>query len=311
MTILGQGGGNLVQQVLSNVIKIVKKKNSPCTAPCDGFVLKMHYQWTFWMLLGGFSMVWYSWYHRDIITCVSHFNADTQVRLDYINLCLSYPYVEDINDERSYLLFYRWIHWTLLILAMIYYIPRKISKYCENMKVKKLIEDLSVNCTRYDQGEKELVDRAVNYIKLNVRTHNGLFFKYFFCNILALGIDILCLHCLDYLLRGRFMHYGWMAYPFIRNPHDFNDYMSRTFPPFVSCEIGPVNEIINKRTEKFGCHLIMMELYEKIFLERTLRKDLSCNLGLVNYTSYPYMHLHSILMFHVSSIFPSFTAKDS
>ena len=51
-------------------------------------------------------------YHRDVITCVSHFNAETQVRLDYINICLSYPYVEGEEGEpRRYILFYRWISW--------------------------------------------------------------------------------------------------------------------------------------------------------------------------------------------------------
>ncbi|XP_063610412.1 innexin inx2-like isoform X4 [Penaeus indicus] len=266
MAIIGHGGTDIVRQLVGNVVNIFKKKRAPCTSPCDGLILKMHYQWTFWLLLAGFSAVWYSWYHRDVITCVSHFNAETQVRLDYINICLSYPYVEEGTSEKRFLLFYRWIHWTLLVLAGIYYIPRKISKNSENPKVKKLIEDLAVNSHRYDQVERELVDRAARYIAYNLKTHNGLYYKFVTCNLVALVVDIISFQFLDFVFQGRFMHYGWMAYPYSRDPVNFSDYMSRTFPPFAKCDLGVENKLVNKRTEKFGCHLTVMELYEKVFL---------------------------------------------
>jgi len=266
MAIIGHGGTDIIRQLVGNVVNIFKKKRAPCTAPCDGLVLKMHYQWTFWLLLAGFSAVWYSWYHRDVITCVSHFNAETQVRLDYINICLSYPFIEEGRTDRRFLLFYRWIHWTLLVLAGIYYIPRKISKNSENPKLKKLIEDLAVNSCRYDQIEKELVDRAARYIAYNLQTHNGLYYKFVICNVVALVVDIFSFQFLDFVLQGQFLHYGWMSYPFTRDPVNFSDYMSRTFPPFAKCELGVANKLVGQRTEKFGCHLTVMELYEKVFL---------------------------------------------
>jgi len=265
MTIVGHGGADIIRQMVGNVVNIFKKKRAPCTSPCDGLILKMHYQWTFWLFLANFSAVWYSWYHRDVITCVNHFNAETQVRLDYINICLSYTYVEE-EGEKRYLLFYRWIHWTLLVLAAIYYIPRKFSKNSENPKVKKLIEDLAVHGSRYDHIERELVDRAVKYIALNLNTHNGIYFKFVGCNVIALVIDIFCFHALDFVLQGRFITYGWMAYPFDRDPQTFTDYMSRTFPPYSQCSLGPNNKLLAKRTELLGCHLTVMELYEKVFL---------------------------------------------
>ena len=266
MGILGQGNGNLIQQVLGNVIHVFKKKRPPCSSIVDGRVLKMHYQWSFFIFLFGFSAVWFSWYYSNVITCVSRFNAETQVRLDYINVCLSYPYLKTGIDDRTYILFYRWIHWTLLVLACLFYIPRKISKYCDNLKLKKLIEDMAVQSYRYDHTEKELVDRASMYIAYNLRTHNGIYFKYLFCNVLSLLIDILVFYALDVLFHGRFFSYGIAIFPLNRDVYSFTDYMSRTFPPFVECEIGPTNELVNKRTEKFGCHLQIMELYEKLFL---------------------------------------------
>lgn len=261
------GGGSVdIRSILGSVINIIKSRaNQICASTCDGLVLRMHYRWTFCVLIGSFLTVWYSWYHRDVITCVSHFNAETQVRLDYINICLSYPYVED-NGSRRYLLFYRWISWSLLVLAFVYYIPRKVSKNFDNARCKKLLEDLAANSHRYDMAEKELVERAARYVLFNLRTHNGLYWKYLFVNILALLIDIFAMQYLNFILQGRFVQYGIKAYPFERDPQTFSDYMSQTFPPFASCELTDENQLVNKRTEKFGCHLTIMELYEKVFL---------------------------------------------
>ncbi|XP_068234808.1 innexin inx2-like isoform X2 [Palaemon carinicauda] len=261
------GGGSVdIRSILGSVLNVIKSRaNQICSSTCDGLVLRMHYRWTFCMLLGGFLTVWYSWYHRDVITCVSHFNAETQVRLDYINVCLSYPYVED-NGSRRYLLFYRWISWSLLVLAGIYYIPRKVSKNFDNARCKKLLEDLAANAHRYDQAEKELVERAARYILFNLKTHNGLYWKYLTVNVLALAVDIFAMQYLDFILQGRFLQYGFKAYPFERDPQTFSDYMSQMFPPFASCELSHENQLVNKRIEKFGCHLTIMELYEKLFL---------------------------------------------
>ena len=258
---------DIIRHIGANVVNIFNKKAVPCTAPCDGLILKMHYQWTFWVLLGSFSTIWYSWYHRDVITCASHFNAETQVRLDYINICLSYPYVEGTDDgNRRYLLFYRWVHWSLLLLSAIYYIPRKLSKTSENSKVKKLMEDLAVNAHRYDGVERELVERTAQYMAFNLNTHNGLFNKYLLCNVVALIVDLFAFQFFNFLFQGYFTQYGFQAYPFNRDPVHFTDYMSQMFPPFANCELHSEVQLVNKRTERLGCHLTVMELYEKIFL---------------------------------------------
>lgn len=201
-----------------------------------------------------------------MITCVSHFNAETQVRLDYINICLSYPFVMDEHGEKRYILFYRWISWSLLVLSFVYYIPRKVSKSFDNARCKKLLEDLASNAHRYDQFEDQLVERAARYVIFNLKTHNGLYWKYLFVNLLALGVDLFAMQFLDFILQGRFMAYGFRAFPFNRDPEGFTDYMSQTFPPFASCVLSNENQLVNKRKETFGCHLTIMELYEKVFL---------------------------------------------
>ncbi|XP_045585285.2 innexin inx2 [Procambarus clarkii] len=260
------GGGMDIRSLLATVVNLIKSRaNQVCTATCDGLVLRMHYRWTFCFHLGQFLSVWYSWYYRSVITCVSHFNAETQIRLDYMNICLSYPYVDD-NGTRRYLLYYRWVSWSFLLLAAVYYIPRKASKILDNTRCKKLIEDLASQAPRYDLTERELVERAARYIFYNLRTHDGLYWKYLSVNVLALMVDIFSIFFIDFILQGRFIKYGFMSYPFERDPWKFTDYMSQTFPPFASCELTPTNKLVNKRNEKFGCHLTIMELYEKVFL---------------------------------------------
>ena len=261
----GRGGVDIVRAITSNVVNLFKSKQNICTAPCDGWILKMHYMWTFWIFIGCYSAVWFSWFHKDVITCVSHFSAEGQVRTDYTNICLSYIYVND-NGEKRFLLFYRWVHWVCLLIAAAYYIPRKMSKSYDNPKVKKLFEDLATTVNRYDSVEKENLEKTARYVIANHKTHNGLFYKYLFCNIVALIIDICCFFFLDFVFQGRFMSYGFNAYPFHRNPEDFSDSMSQTFPPFAKCTLGKVVKLLDQRTEDFGCHLTVMELYEKIFL---------------------------------------------
>ncbi|XP_071521340.1 innexin inx2-like [Panulirus ornatus] len=260
-------GGQDIRNIFSTILNTVKSRaNKICAASCDGLVLRMHYRWTFFILLGGFLTTWYSWYHRDVIVCVSHFNAETQVRLDYINICLTYPYVEDDDQGRRYLLFYRWISWSFLVLAGAYYIPRKLSKNFENKKCKSLLEDLASNAHHYDQTEVKLVERAARYMFFNLRTHDGIYMKYLFVNIVALLVDNFAMLYFDFILQGRFLRYGFESYPFDRDPENFSDYMSQTFPPFVLCELTPGNQLVNRRTERLGCHLTIMELYEKVFL---------------------------------------------
>jgi len=128
------------------------------------------------------------------------------------------------------------------------------------------MEDLAVNSHRYDGVERELVDRTAQYMAFNLNTHNGLFNKYLLCNVIALIVDLFAFQFFDFLFQGYFLQYGYQAFPFDRDPEQFTDHMSQMFPPFASCELHKEVQLLNKRTERLGCHLTVMELYEKIFL---------------------------------------------
>ena len=261
--VVGLGGSDFIKKFAGNVIHFINRRPTPCTAPCDGWVLKMHYQWTFWLFLAGFTAIWQSWYHKDVIVCTSKFNAESQVRVDYLNICLSYPYVETPTGKQ-YLMFFRWIHWAMLTMAGLYYLVRKLSKNLENAKVKRLFEDLVPNIFKYDfSGDG--IERASRYLTFNSGGHDSLFYKYLICNIFALILDIAAFFMLDFCLNNKFLNLGF-AFPFHRDAWTFSDPLSKAFPPFVRCELSSKTELTSQRGEKFGCHLTVMELYEKFFV---------------------------------------------
>ena len=78
-------------------------------------------------------------------------------------------------------------------------------------------------------------------------------------------LHILCILPLP-CLQGSFLSLVPHSMPFTRDPANFTDPLSRTFPPFVHCEIALSNVLVNRNTHRFGCHLHFMEYYEKIFV---------------------------------------------
>lgn len=221
---------------------------------CDGIITNLLYKWIFSFLFIAYLSTWYSWYYGSTIICKGSFGDDTVIPEDYLNLCLSYPYVIN-NDKRRYILFYRWLPACLLILSSLYYTPRLLAKYlCSNIN-----EILS---HKKDDGG-DIVDSILN----NLGSNNYILYgKYLMINIYCLVIEITSVIFLNFVLQDNFLWLGYMSYPFTRDPVQFTDYLSQTFPPFVDCTLDTYHKILLSRGETYGCQLTFMELYEKIFL---------------------------------------------
>ena len=173
----------------------------------------------------------------------------------------------DPPGEKRFLLFYRWVQWAFLFLALCFCIPRKFFRNNENPHLKKLIEELSTySIDQTEEEQMKLIGRACTYIQKSMNTHEGIYFKYVACNIFALFVDTFSVFFLNFVFQGRFSNLGWKAFPYTRDSQNFSDYLSQTFPPFAWCEIKKVNLLTAEREETFGCHLTVMELYEKIAL---------------------------------------------
>lgn len=257
---------DLLRQFSQTVVSVFNRRESPVTQPTDGPILKMHYKYTFWLTMAGFAAIWYSWLHRDVIVCVSHFNADLQVRLDYLNICLSFPYITNEDGSKQFLLYYRWVHWVLFLVAFAFYLPHKIAKGGDNIKLNKLVEYLASGMGHYEGYEFQMVDSVARFFAINMRTQDKIYYRYLFSNVFALFINIVVFFSLDALLLNNFASLGYEAYPYVRDGQFLSDHLTKVFPPFADCQISTEQMLINKRTEKFGCHLTAMEFYEKLFL---------------------------------------------
>lgn len=269
MTIGGQpGGAEIFKAVIGQVLQLIKRKRQHSTATCDGVVLKMHYMYTFWMCLGIFSAVWYSWYHKDSIVCASQYNAESNSRADHINLCLSYNSFKDpVDGNVKNIMFYKWLPISILLLGFVYYLPRKVSKMFENQRTARLLELTAANESEFKEiSEDKLISAIVSHFEESQKLNNVLFYKYFLCNIIALVLNICSIFTLNFFMQGRFLTYGVInILSLYRDPVRFTDAISRTFPPFTICELTPTMQLTSDRTEVYGCHLTHMELYEKIF----------------------------------------------
>nr|XP_045593525.1 uncharacterized protein LOC123755090 [Procambarus clarkii] len=261
---------------LKGIFKSSFKSHEAGPSPIDSLVLRLHYRMGVCLFLIAYNVVQSNWFLGDSIHCVSHFNAEEKVKFYIRNICLSYPYVceeEEIAGvkkgvcPRQYILFYRWIYFSFLLLAGLYYIPRIIAKQAENPRLRKLMTDLAQGENRYDGStwDKD-TEIMLKYLQNHTSTHNTLYIWHVVCHVIALAIDVGVIFFFDFCLNGRFLKLIYAAYPFDRDPVYFKDELSRTFPPFVYCAIDTQMLINSEREDLLGCHLMLMELYEKMFI---------------------------------------------
>jgi len=71
MGVAGNGNSDMIKNVVTTVMQFIKKKQQPYISPCDGRVIRLYYLYTFWICMFVYSTVWYSWYHKDPMICIS------------------------------------------------------------------------------------------------------------------------------------------------------------------------------------------------------------------------------------------------
>ena len=255
---------NLILKVLP-VIRS-KRQSSSVYDITDGFVLRLHYFWTAAIFFGIFTSVFGYWYYHTDITCVSHYNVDAKLKPEHLNLCYTFPYVLNDDGSKEYLLYYKWLPYTMLIFAALCRIPRKISKLPETNLLNKTTNEISKLREDYVKEEQNMIDRVSKHFILTKRSQDSAFYKYLKAHIAALIIIILIFFSLDFILHYNFASLGYAAFPYARDFDSFNDKLCVAFPPFVKCQITNNEQLINERKEIVGCHLTYMEFYEKIFL---------------------------------------------
>ncbi|XP_050717215.1 uncharacterized protein LOC126998964 isoform X2 [Eriocheir sinensis] len=263
---------DILKEVKVVVSKIIHKR--VCAQPLDSPILRLHYRLSSLLFVLLYTIIQGCWIWKEAIICVNGFNADAEVPYRIKNYCLSYPFVfedsfesDERERQRRYILFYRWTHHSFVIIASVFYIPRMLAKSKDNPRLKQLLHDLAEGEHRYDCSTCEQdTKKMVKYMNNHGSTHGCLYLWLIICHVVALGIDCLVVLYFDHMLQGRFMNLVYSAYPLHRDPRFFKDELSLTFPPFVRCMVDEQVYINNKRVEWFGCHLLLMDIYDKMFV---------------------------------------------
>ena len=255
---------DILRQVGSSVINFFNRREY-IVSPADGTVLKLYYKYTFWLLMSGFAAVYYNWYTRDIIVCTSHYNVDAQIRTDYLNMCATWPY-RVIDGKKEYMLYYKWVHWVMLLSALAFYIPHKLVKRVAEHRLSRFLEQVNTMSAQGEAGENNLIITVCRYFFTNAKRQDNIYYRYLGSNVVAMFISISLFFLYDVMFFGKFKSLGYDAFPFVRDGKFLTDPLHQTFYPFVNCQIGDGQQLVNERKETFGCHLTAQEFYEKLFL---------------------------------------------
>lgn len=233
----------------------------------DSWMLWAHYRATVGLFFLVFVTITSDWYAEYPMECVNMF--DRSEVWDYFkDLCLSYSYTNatrgsDSNeDDRVYAAHYRWIHWVALFLMLVYYLPLLAARSCQIPHVQNLLKDITVS---EDQKREQKLQAALLLVE-ELGWNAFVYTSHIMSHIIALTVNITGILIVDTLLQNNFLMLVISQYPFVRDSQHFSDPLSLLFPPFVTCKVGPEMMLLNYRTEVIGCHLTLMELYEKFFI---------------------------------------------
>ncbi|KAL7644032.1 UNVERIFIED_CONTAM: hypothetical protein RMT77_004844 [Armadillidium vulgare] len=127
------------------------------------YAFQFHRKHSYAFAVAVFLIVNYSQFHHELIKCVNYFNNKETVRDDLVNVCLSYPFILQCDNNniskweqpqqqpqqqppgfsreapRIYILYYRWIHWIMFLISVIYGLLGQITTTNENLPQNLLI----------------------------------------------------------------------------------------------------------------------------------------------------------------------------
>lgn len=234
--------------------------------PINSLVIKLHSTYTSLFLISCWVFVTCNYYTSDIILCVSKFDRSV-ISNELEHICLTYSFtVSSIQETRYYVLHYKWIHWMFIVLALIYKLPGFIlDTVFSPTHLLDALSNLSSLPVDYNISSRSL-SRSIWYWARNYGRHDRIFRNKVIVHVLSLFANIFAFFLVDLLLQGNYYLKLLFHWPFVRDYHKFRDPLSSLFPPFTLCETSPRMQLWMGRTERVGCHLPLMEVYEKVFL---------------------------------------------
>ena len=265
---------------LSAVLKV-----NAAAVNIDTFVFKLHYRFTFCLLLGCTILVTLRQYFGDHINCYQSFGS---IPVEWINTyCFTSttftvprlmqaaeedrplyglgPYTKD--DDVTHHAYYQWVPFVLLGQALMFYAPHYLWKILENNKIGSIIQGMNVFTLleqEKDGAAKE--DLLADYIWRNLHRHNGWALRFFICRMLNAVNVIGQIFLTDAFLGGEFLRYGVDVMGLLeQEPESRVDPMARVFPRLTKCvypSYGPSGTLQRKDAL---CILALNIINEKVY----------------------------------------------
>ena len=139
------------------------------------------------------------------------------------------------EDERRYVTYYKWVGFTLFLQALLFYLPRWFWKNLEAGKINNLIKGMDSELIS-EVEKKQKQKRMLDYLYVNLTSHNSWAYWYFFCELLALLNVILQILLTNKFLNGFFLTFGIEILAFAgRDEEDRIDPGIFVFPRMTKC----------------------------------------------------------------------------
>ncbi|KAF2366317.1 Innexin [Trinorchestia longiramus] len=297
------GGGDLKWDMLSRHLKhlcysigLLKHNNGPGYT-LESLCLKFHYRFLVLFFCQCYFIVTLNWYVNEQIICYKMGASNIQQTGPYRDVCLSYPFVVTTSETRRYLLFYRWVPYSFLLAAACVYILRAgpVKKW-ENFRLGQLCKDVWVerwklefvdyfvniwfqfqsdpsirviSCilsVSYETSRWTSINNRVVHFIMTGQAESCHYYKWILCHVFANLVVLAAVYYFNFVLQGTFVTLvPDVMFKLRRDPRYFSDPLSTIFPPFVECQISEFHKVVDRNEFNFGCHLTLMELYEKLF----------------------------------------------
>lgn len=227
------------------------------------FVVFIHYRWSAvlvtLMLAGSLS----GWFAQENAICINKFDR-SEISPEMQDICITYPYTIQRDGKgqeyRAYALHYKWIPYTFALILTFFIGLQLLITKIEDPKVRNFLSSISKL-----KNEEERYQVCSRYFVDHVGRHAHLPTTRTYVLLSCLSINLVVFFVVDLTLAGFYLHLPLNLFA-IREIENLSDAISVAFPPFVECELAPKMQLWMDRTERIGCYLPLMELYEKMFV---------------------------------------------
>ena len=252
-------------RILNNIGPFLLKLKPPPIFPSyvECIVVFAHYRWTEVLLALFVVSIFTSWFGSEQAICVNKFDR-SEVSPEKKEICITYPYSVQTADDgqvmRSYALHYKWLPYAFgLALAFCCALEIFVRKF-EDPKVKSLFQFL-VNL-KYEQEKFEKCEEFFSkYIGRHIHLPSSR------TNVLlaCISTNLTIFFVMNLTVAGFYLKLPLYLFT-VREMQNFSDPITVTFPPFIECELAPNMQLWVDRTERIGCYLPFMEIYEKMVI---------------------------------------------